>query len=510
VIADIPDITAKRAALSPGAVALEEPETGRTLTYAELDRRAAGAACLMAQQGVAEGDRVAILCRNRIEFFETLFGCAKLGAILVPLNWRMPAAELSLLLADCEPKLLLFGKEEAELADRLGGSMQMLSLEACARAAGKLPRGLSRNLARRADLVPALHVRNHGQPKGVIYNYRMAMANYLNIGTAVDIASTDTTACFLPIFHTAGINLHALPTLIAGGRVIVLGGAEPEKLVELLEARRLSTGLRGADGVPVAARSSPLRRGPARPRPPLGMRGRTAAGQPRRALSGARRARVQRHGDDRDRPHRLPRRPAGRLGADRIRRQAPAALPCPHHRRSRTGPAGRRGRRPAVRRPGRHSRLLAQSGGHPGGVHAGRVAALRRPGAPRCRRLLLCRGAAEGHVHLRRGECLSGRGGECALRPSRHFRGGGGRRADGKWGEVGHAYILPIPGVAALDTVELEAFCRARLAPYKVPKRFEMVSDFPRTAAGKIQKHLLRQAAFSITAPTAAIRSTSA
>jgi acyl-CoA synthetase (AMP-forming)/AMP-acid ligase II len=137
VIADIPDITAKRAALSPGAVALEEPETGRTLTYAELDRRAAGAACLMAQQGVAEGDRVAILCRNRIEFFETLFGCAKLGAILVPLNWRMPAAELSLLLADCEPKLLLFGKEEAELADRLGGSMQMLSLEACARAAGK-------------------------------------------------------------------------------------------------------------------------------------------------------------------------------------------------------------------------------------------------------------------------------------------------------------------------------------------------------------------------------------
>jgi fatty-acyl-CoA synthase len=69
----------------------------------------------------------------------------------------------------------------------------------------------------------------------------MAMANYLNIGTAVDIASTDTTACFLPIFHTAGINLHALPTLIAGGRVIVLGGAEPEKLVELLEARRLST-----------------------------------------------------------------------------------------------------------------------------------------------------------------------------------------------------------------------------------------------------------------------------
>jgi fatty-acyl-CoA synthase len=62
---------------------------------------------------------------------------------------------------------------------------------------------------------------------------------------------------------------------------------------------------------------------------------------------------------------------------------------------------------------------------------------------------------------------------------------------DPKWGEVGRAFILPIAGVAALDTVELEAFCRARLAAYKVPKRFDMVSEFPRTAAGKIQKHLL-------------------
>jgi fatty-acyl-CoA synthase len=56
---------------------------------------------------------------------------------------------------------------------------------------------------------------------------------------------------------------------------------------------------------------------------------------------------------------------------------------------------------------------------------------------------------------------------------------------------VGRAFILPIPGVAALDAAELTAFCRARLAPYKVPRTFETVADFPRTAAGKIQKHLL-------------------
>ena len=64
--------------------------------------------------------------------------------------------------------------------------------------------------------------------------------------------------------------------------------------------------------------------------------------------------------------------------------------------------------------------------------------------------------------------------------------------ADAKWGEVGRAFILPIKGVAALDAGELESFCRDRLAAYKVPRSFEMVADFPRTAAGKIQKHLLR------------------
>jgi fatty-acyl-CoA synthase len=63
---------------------------------------------------------------------------------------------------------------------------------------------------------------------------------------------------------------------------------------------------------------------------------------------------------------------------------------------------------------------------------------------------------------------------------------------DPHWGEVGRAFVLPIAGVAALDTEELESFCRTRLAAYKVPKSFEMVNDFPRTAAGKIQKHRLK------------------
>src|SRR5690348_13817229 len=100
---DVVDITAKRAALTPNRIAFEDAISGRTLRYAALEDRAARAASAFAALGVGREDRVAILCRNRIEFFEMMFACAKLGAILVPLNWRAPAGELSPLLDDCTP-----------------------------------------------------------------------------------------------------------------------------------------------------------------------------------------------------------------------------------------------------------------------------------------------------------------------------------------------------------------------------------------------------------------------
>ena len=88
------DITAKRAELAPGAIAFEDARSGETLSYGALETRAAQAAAWLVKRGVKPGDRVGVLCRNRTELFELLFACGKTGAILVPLNWRMTAAEL--------------------------------------------------------------------------------------------------------------------------------------------------------------------------------------------------------------------------------------------------------------------------------------------------------------------------------------------------------------------------------------------------------------------------------
>ena len=122
----------------------------------------------------------------------------------------------------------------------------------------------------------------------------------------------------------------------------------------------------------------------------------------------------------------------------------------------------------------------------------GRLADLGRPRPARRRRLLLDRRAAQGDVHLGRRERLSGRGRERALRPSGGRRRGGARRGGP---EMGRGRPRLRPARAGRRRVprraELQAFCRARLAPYKVPRRFDFVAEFPRTSAGKIQKHLL-------------------
>ncbi|HEV7659958.1 MAG TPA: AMP-binding protein [Allosphingosinicella sp.] len=493
MIAEIPDLIAKRAALTPHRIAFEDLATKRTLTFAQLDARAAGAAALMAARGVGKGDRVAILTRNRIEFFETLFACAKLGAILVPLNWRMPPAELDGLIADAAPVLIFHGAEEAAAARALAEVLPAIDFDGdyeagLAEAASgpwrpRWPAGSTWYLLYTSGTT--------GRPKGVIYTYRMAIANYVNVGTCIDIASTDTTLSFLPIFHTAGINLHALPTLIAGGRVIVMDGFDAEALVRLIEDRRLAT----IFGVPTIYQS--LLDHPRFARAPLD---------------------AVRHWGSGGAP--LP-------DALALRYRDLGVRICNGMGMTETGPtAFLMGQADAWERIGSVGKpqLLCSArivDGEDRIVPDGQVGDLQfagpgvTPGYWRNEEATRAAFTADGWL----------RSGDLARHDADGFFWIAGRRkemfisggenvypaevenvlsahpavvgvavlaeADPKWGEVGRAFVQLAPDGGHPDGAELTAFCRARLAPYKVPRRFEFVAEFPRTSAGKIQKHLL-------------------
>ena len=204
-----------------------------------------------------------------------------------------------------------------------------------------------------------------GRPKGVIYTYRMALANLVNIGTAIGLTARDTTAAFLPNFHTAGINLHALPTLFAGGRVLLLEAFDADALVALLAGRAARHLLRACR--PSIRRCSII---PASPRcrsdrvRHWGCGGAPLPDALALRCRDARHPGLQRHGHDRDRPDRLP----ASIPADAWERIGSVGKPqllCAARivdARGRDG-AGRRGRRAAVLRPRRHPRLLARRGG---------------------------------------------------------------------------------------------------------------------------------------------------
>lgn len=494
MIAAVPDLAAKRAELTPDKVAIEEIATGRSLTYADLDRRARAAAAVMAARGVGEGDRVAVLCRNRGAFFELLFGCAKLGTILVPLNWRMPPPELALLMKDAEPRLLLYGSEDAERAAAVADGVATIALDGEYEALLDAAQPSSFRTEWPVEAIWYLIYTSGttGLPKGVINNFRMALANHVNISSTVELGARDTVVSFLPNFHTAGINLHALPALITGATVLILPEFDAESVVRLLEQRRLDIMF----GVPTIYS--------------------LLLDHPRFASVPLHHVRHWGCGG------------APMLAALLERFRALGIRLCNGMGMTETGPtAFLVDPVDAWRVPGSvgkprllvSARIIDEEGTD---VPAGEVGELlfRGPGVTPgyWRNPAATAAAISGEGWLRTGDLA--RRDEDGLyyvigRKKEMFISGGENvypvevesvltaypavaeaavvaAPDQRWGEVGWAFIRVADGMEPPHASDLATFCRERLAPYKVPAAFEFVAEFPKTAAGKIQKHHLR------------------
>src|SRR5258708_17380302 len=112
----------------PGQLAINDLQTGRKFTYADLDHRTDQLVGALASRGVGKGDRVALLAPNCAEYFELQFACGRLGAIMVPLNWRLTVPELEYILGDCAPKLLIHDKSFVQQANAL--SRNLLEIDA--------------------------------------------------------------------------------------------------------------------------------------------------------------------------------------------------------------------------------------------------------------------------------------------------------------------------------------------------------------------------------------------
>ena len=113
---NIGSVLTKRALLNGDREAYVDSQSGLRLTFSELNDRSNQIANVLLGLGVKKGDRVAIMMMNSAEFFESYFAIAKIGGVVVPLNWRLVADELEFILKDSGSMTVVFGNEFLELA----------------------------------------------------------------------------------------------------------------------------------------------------------------------------------------------------------------------------------------------------------------------------------------------------------------------------------------------------------------------------------------------------------
>ena len=492
------DILASRADLGPDRVAFEDIAGGERVNYLELHHRAGKATALLADLGVAQGERVALLCRNRIEFFELLFACARLGAILVPLNWRMPGQELTPLLEDCGAQWLFYGAEDAGVAAGLAGNhLLRINLDDSSESGYPRRRDALQAQAGR-DQWPAndswylLYTSGTtGKPKAVIQTYGMALANYINIAQAMGLHADDTSLNYLPLFHTGGINLTTLPALIMGARTLIMPGFDLERTVELLEAGRLDTFF----GVPAIYQAISLH-----PRfdeldlSQVRCWGCGGAPMPDKLLQ------------------QFSARGATVLNGMGMTETGPTVfLMDEANAMNKIGSVGKPQLLASVRLVGADGHDVPQGatgelwfrglGVTPGYYNRPEATADTFSADGWLRSGDLGRQDEDGYYYIvGRLKDMYISGGEnvyAAEVEGQLAEHPGVLEAavvgipDEKWGEVGCAYLSQQPGNPVPSDKELAGFCKQRMAPYKTPKYFIWVDDFARTAAGKIQKHLL-------------------
>jgi fatty-acyl-CoA synthase len=119
---DLSDLISRNAEFTPDKIALRFE--GRSLTYAQFAARiVATARALKSQLGVARGDRVAILAANHPDYLVLLYACARLGAMLVPLNWRLAIPEQLFILSDASVKALVVEDAFAEIVAPLAAAL---------------------------------------------------------------------------------------------------------------------------------------------------------------------------------------------------------------------------------------------------------------------------------------------------------------------------------------------------------------------------------------------------
>lgn len=207
-------------------------------SYGRLDARAdALAAWLTGPLGARRGDRVALLAANHPFFFELTFACLRAGLVLAPINTRLAAREVAQLLELAEPAVLFADARHRARADQARPhGLKILSVEEAVAADLPAPSGSARSAWRPLEWEETAYLLftsgTTGLPKAAELPVRQLFWNAENTQLAWELRRDDATVLYTPLFHTGAINVLAFPLLAQGGLVVIHDGFDANAILD--------------------------------------------------------------------------------------------------------------------------------------------------------------------------------------------------------------------------------------------------------------------------------------
>jgi len=254
------ELLTRRTRLTPDREALYDVPSGKRFTYRQLNERACRVAnYLQSELGVKKGDRIGLIAQNGVHFVDLTYGLAKIGAILVPFNWRIKPYELQYMNNDCNPSLMIVGPQFASLVnDSKSGmsckrfiSLEGAKIDSVCTYEQMLEAGSPSEPARPQldddDPLFILYTSGTtGKSKGAVIPHRQFLWNCINTVISWGLSESDVSIVLTPMYHAGGLNIFLSPLLYAGGRMIIESDFDPDLSLKHIQEEKCTTVL----GVP--------------------------------------------------------------------------------------------------------------------------------------------------------------------------------------------------------------------------------------------------------------------
>ena len=220
---------------------------GRDITYRTLDERATRCANALSALGVNKGDRVFAVLPNRVETLEVLFGCAKIGAVFTPANFRFASEEIGFLVDDVAAGILVFDSEYSDKVLELAPGRPKLRLLEIGGHGVEAAKAYEECLATASESEPVCATApddicmilftagTTGRPKGVKLTYRSTFFACLSNGISASMTTDDVYLGAPPMFHAGGLTCFQLYMLMIGGKIVVQNRWTAQDTLELIQ-----------------------------------------------------------------------------------------------------------------------------------------------------------------------------------------------------------------------------------------------------------------------------------